>query len=339
PTYVPEDFSHRDSQIRELTYSLKPGLRGVNPLNVLLHGPPATGKTTAVKFLFRKVRETSGKLIPVYVNCEDSSTPYAIFSRIYEEIYGVSPPSTGKPLGYLKERIFHKLKRDDKSLAVALDEVDRLFLNKTVDEVLISLLKAHSTYGYGRVGVVGVMLRDDRLTLLDEKTRSVFNPARIYFKPYSRGEIRDILSKRVEYGFYGEVVSTDVLSKVVDLTLKGGDLRLGIDLLRRSAMIAEGEASKIMEENHVEEAFSKIKTKEIPEKLSEEKIMLLKTVKEAEDKTSGKIYNEFNRKTGIGIKKYNKLIKELEYEGILESEYKKGRGRSRVLRIKTALNL
>jgi cell division control protein 6 len=51
PSYVPEDFIHRDDQLKEISLSLKPGLRGVNPVNTLIHGPPGTGKTTAVKYL------------------------------------------------------------------------------------------------------------------------------------------------------------------------------------------------------------------------------------------------------------------------------------------------
>jgi len=111
PGHIPADFIHRDSQIKEIVLSLKPGMRGFNPLNLLLYGPPATGKTTALRYVFRKVNESTGKLITVYVNCEDASTPYSIFAKIYEKVYGISPPSTGKPLEDIKERIFTKLKK------------------------------------------------------------------------------------------------------------------------------------------------------------------------------------------------------------------------------------
>jgi cell division control protein 6 len=103
PAYVPKDFIHRDSEIGEIMLALKPGLRGVAAVNTLVYGPPGTGKTTAVKYAFEELKQASKKLLPVYINCEDISTPYGIFAKIYEAVYGLSPPSTGKPIEDVKE--------------------------------------------------------------------------------------------------------------------------------------------------------------------------------------------------------------------------------------------
>ena len=113
PSYVPEDFKHRDGQLTEISYSLKPGLKGVNPVNTLIHGPAGTGKTTAVKIMFEEVGKTSQKLVTVYVNCMDQHTRFSVFSKIHEAVYGHSPPYTGKPLNTIKEKIFKKLERED----------------------------------------------------------------------------------------------------------------------------------------------------------------------------------------------------------------------------------
>ena len=45
-------------------------------------------------------------------------------------------------------------------------------------------------------------------------------------------------------GFYPGVMADDVLETVVDYTEKSGDLRVGIDLLKRSGLSAEKRASK-----------------------------------------------------------------------------------------------
>ena len=81
PSYVPEEYLHRDDQVKEISLSLKPGLRGVNPINTLVHGPPGTGKTTAVKYLFEEVGKLSSKLQTVYVNCDDYNTRFGVFSN------------------------------------------------------------------------------------------------------------------------------------------------------------------------------------------------------------------------------------------------------------------
>ena len=47
--YVPETFKHREGQTQSLTYALRPAVRGSRPLNVVVRGPPGTGKTTAIQ--------------------------------------------------------------------------------------------------------------------------------------------------------------------------------------------------------------------------------------------------------------------------------------------------
>ncbi len=333
PNYIPEDFMHRDSQLEEIKLSLKPGLRGMNPVNALLHGPPGTGKTTAIRFVFENLKKTSGRLIPIYINCEDFPTPYSIFARIYEAVLGVSPPSTGKPLEDLKERLFRQLKKEDKSIIIALDELDRLFLEKNVDRVLVDLLKAHVTYDYDRVGVMGIMIRDDLMAELDEKARSVFNPGRIFFPRYGLGEIRDILANRARYGFYEGVLEEGLLDDIVNKTQSKGDLRMGINLLRRSALLAERDASRRIEKRHIKKAFESLSEsmrEELSKNLSGEERILLNIISESPGRMSGYFFMRFREKTGAGVKKYNEIVKKLERQGLIRTDYRKGiRGRSR----------
>lgn len=334
PNYTPEDFLHRDSQLKELSYCLKPGLRGVKPVNALINGPPGTGKTTAVKHMFNQVRETSNKLVTVYINCEDYSTPYKIFSRIYERVYNASPPSTGKPLEDLKDRVFHRLAKQDQSMVVCLDELDRLFIDKTVDRVLVDLLKSYTTYDYDRVGVVGVMIDPSFIADLDPKTRSIYNPVRIEFPPYNKQEIRDILLTRIKQGLYADVVPNQILDRITDHTLRGGsDVRLGLDLLYRSGLIAEQDSSKKITSNHLSKALEALenpRTEHKKHKITEEEQTLLDIILNSENKTSGSIQHQLREKTGIGVKKYNQMIKKLENDGLIKTEYlteQKGRTR------------
>jgi cell division control protein 6 len=47
--YVPEQFQHREDQVKELAFQVRPGLKGARPLNTVCRGLPGTGKTTSVK--------------------------------------------------------------------------------------------------------------------------------------------------------------------------------------------------------------------------------------------------------------------------------------------------
>ena len=336
PNYIPADFIHRDSEIKELALSLKPGLRGVNPVNTLIYGPAGTGKTTAVRYLFNQIKDSTSKLATVYINCEDYSTPYGIFARIYENLYGFLPPSTGKPLEDVKERVYSKLKKEDKSLVVALDEMDGLFRNKNIEDVLVDLLKAHVTYDFDRVGVFGVLIEREYIARLSEKARSVYNPSLIFFDSYSVSEIGDILSHRINHGLYRDVVSGDILDSVVEYTSEHGDLRRGIELLRRSVLLAEKTSSKRITKEHVSEAIRLVSSPAaLREGLSSDERKLLEIIEKNNNASSGAIYKILRKNTGFGVKKYNKLVAELEHKKIIETEYLKGkRGRSRLLRLR-----
>jgi len=334
PSYVPDDFLHRDDQIKELSLAMKPGLRGVNTVNTLVHGPPGTGKTTAVKHLFKEVNEVSKKLVTVYVNCEDSNTRFNIFAKIHEAVLGHSPPDTGKPLNAIKEKVFQKLQKEGKSLVVALDEMDELFLSRTIDQLLLDLLKAHTTYGYDKVGVIGIMIDDKYLAELEDKTKSVFNPTRVFFPPYNGAEAHEILSNRVKYGLYDGVLSKELLDHIVEKTVSHGDMRVGIDLIRKSALLAERDSSRKITKEHVEAAYSRessrLALRKTVDGLDADEKKLLKVITGLNEQNSGKVYEELRKDTGIGIKKYNEMIGKLEHYRLIDTVAVKGaRGQTR----------
>jgi cell division control protein 6 len=340
PNHVPEDFIHRDDQLKEISLSIKPGLRGVNPINTLIHGPPGTGKTTAIKYLFNQVNELTGKITTVYVNCEDNNTRFSVFSRIHEEVFGHSPPDTGKPLNTVKEKVFKKLQREGKSLCVALDEMDLLFLNKTIDNLLIDLLKAHTTYGYDKIGVIGVMIDENFMHNLEAKTLSVFNPVRVYFPPYGSSEVYDILSNRVKYGLYDGVLSSKLVEYIAGKTAELGDLRVGIDLIRRSAMLAERDACKKISKNHVDEAYEKdsrrLELTETLKSLEEDERKLLDIIAKHDGSKSGIVYKELRGETGVGVKRYNEMVKKLEYYKLIDTVAAEGRGQTRYIKLRNS---
>lgn len=336
PAYVPKDYIHRDSELAEIMLALKPGLRGVAPVNALVYGPPGTGKTTAVKYAFDELRQASKKLLPIYINCEDISTPYAIFAKVYEALYGLTPPSTGKPIEDVKERVFTRLKKEDKGLVVALDEIDRLASDRTIDRILVDFLKAHSTYGFDRVGIIGITIKEDLLAGLDEKTRSVYNPARILFRRYNKSEIKDILGNRARHGFYDGALSDGLLAYIADKTYDSGDLRTGIDLMRRSGLLAENDAVREITKEHIDKALGHLpaqRMEEAVENLLEEDKSLLERIKKKESWTSGDLYSELKKDTGCSTKKYNEMLAKLERMKLIKAEYRSGiRGRSREIK-------
>ncbi len=59
PDFVPENYLHRESQMEALALCLRPALKGGKPVNSVVVGSPATGKTTAIHKIFEIVAKKS----------------------------------------------------------------------------------------------------------------------------------------------------------------------------------------------------------------------------------------------------------------------------------------
>ena len=335
--YVPEVFLHRERQMERLKYALRPAVRGSRPLNVLAQGPPGTGKTTAVLKLFDELKMQSG-VRTVHVNCQVDSTRYAVFSRLFEAVFEYEPPSSGISFKKLFRQLTEQLVDDDETLVVALDDVNYLFYENEASEALYSLLRAHEVQAGARIGAIAISSDPslDVIDSLDGRVQSVFRPEEIYFPVYDMPEIVDILGERVKRGFHEGALRADVLDRAAELTAESGDLRVGIDLLRRAGLNAEMRASKQIEREDVEAAFEKSKHVHLSRHLkglSDSEQALLAVIADHEGELAGDVYETFAEETDLGYTRYSEIIKKLDQLGLIETSYTSvdGRGRSREL--------
>ena len=337
--YVPEAFRHRESQLETLKYALRPAVRGSRPLNVTVRGPPGTGKTTAIQKVFGELDHQPG-VRAVRVNCQVDSTRYAVFSRIFEALFEYEPPSSGISFKKLFGQIADKLVDQEEVLVVALDDVNYLFYESEASDTLYSLLRAHEAHPGTKIGVIVVSsdLDLDVIDDLDGRVQSVFRPEEAYFPVYDVTEIVDILQDRIDAGFQDGAVPTTVTDRVAELTAETGDLRVGIDLLRRAGLNAEMRASPEVALEDVEKAFDEAKHVHLSRNLralSDTERSLVEVVAEHGDQRAGDVYDEFHDRTDLGYTRYTELVNKLDKLGIIEAEYEQleGRGRSRTLRL------
>lgn len=335
--YLPEEFKLRQSQMEEMAFSLRPALHGGKPSNNILLGPPATGKTTAIKKLFEMAQlDCEDDIICVYVNCQLHSTKFGIFSQIYKKIFGHNPPETGVPFARIYNKIMNELYDTDKALIVALDDINHLFHGNIISQIFYDILRAHESYEGVRTGIFAVLSDVEFRFILDKNVGSIFNAAEINFKPYTYEETYNILKERVNLGFYSNVISNDLLEEITTYTFENGDLRLGIDLLRISGNNAEVRASRRIEYGDVEKAFKVSKSvslRYILNSLSDKEKTLLRFITRMDKKniTSGQLYEEYNRENKIGYATYNRQINKLEFLRLIDTTYtgsgKKGNSR------------
>ena len=333
--YVPETFRHRETQLESLKYALRPAARGSRPLNTVVRGPPGTGKTTAVQKLFSELR-TRTEVRTVRVNCQVDSTRYAVFSRVFEGIFDYEPPSSGISFKKLFGQIADRLVEAEEVLVVALDDVNYLFYENEASDALYSLLRAHEAHAGAKVGVICVS-SDLSLSVIDEldsRVQSVFRPEEVYFPTYDVDEIVDILRERADRGFHDGVLDTPELDRVAELTAESGDLRVGIDLLRRAGLNAEMRASRTISVDDVEEAYDKSKYVHLSRSLrglSESETALVEVLAEHDGEQAGSVYEAFHDRTDLGYTRYSEIVNKLDQLGLVETEYAEvdGRGRSR----------
>jgi len=335
--YVPETFKHRESQLESLKYALRPAVRGSRPLNTVVRGPPGTGKTTATQKLFGELGARTD-VRTVRVNCQVDSTRYAVFSRLFEGVFDYEPPSSGISFKKLFGQITDRLVEEEEVLVVALDDVNYLFYENEASDTLYSLLRAHEAHSGAKIGVIVVSsdLSLDVIEGLDQRVQSVFRPEEVYFPVYDVEEIYDILLERAKRGFHEGVIDRPELEQVAEFTAESGDLRVGIDLLRRAGLNAEMRASRTVAAEDVEEAYDKSKFVHLSRSLrglSDSERALVEVLAEHDGEQAGDVYEAFHDDTGLGYTRYSEIINKLDQLGVIEAEYAEvdGRGRSREL--------
>lgn len=255
--HLPEQFNFRDAQMKDLAFSLRPGLSGSRPVNTILRGVSGTGKTTTVKRIFTEIEGLTERMIPVYVNCRIHKTLFDIVSKIHFHLYGHPPPIAKHGDQMLLERIGNTLVELKVVLVVCLDGANYLLPDNVLNSILTFLLRIHEIYPGAKMGVIATVsnIDTDLSHHLDPSVMSVFRPMEIYFPAYTRDEVSAILQDRISNALQPGAISQEILNCIVDRTMSCGDLRVGLDLVMRGAMYADREGLMEVGSQHVEAAF------------------------------------------------------------------------------------
>jgi cell division control protein 6 len=341
--YVPEQFNHRETQMRELAFQIHPGLRGGRPLNSICRGLPGTGKTTSVRRLFAEIEESTKKLVPMYINCQIDNTKFAIFSQIYRRLSGHLPPASGTSFKQVYDAIARLLLKEESVLLVALDDANYLLYENEMNRVLYSLLRSYEAYPGTRIGVI-VIISDmdvDLSRVVDSRVSSVFRPTEIYFPPYSEEEVREILQARVMQGLFPGSLSEDMFDLVVEQTQKSGDLRVGIDLIKRAALHAEHRAGRSIERDDICRAYDISKYLHLSSSVralkEEERAVLHSLARQSMadiDMNTGEVYKAVKNTMAIGYTRFYEIVKKLDAMRLIDLQYRDGKGRTRVISLR-----
>jgi cell division control protein 6 len=335
--YVPEEFLYRETQMKSIGYAIAPGIEGERPQNIVCVGPPGTGKTTSLKKVVEQAEQISpSSLIFAYVNCRYTQTQYSLLSEIYRKITEIEPPTSGIALKKLYEKVAKALAAKNKCMFVILDDADFLVLRRIFHDVVNNVLRLNEVYplniGLGTVHSIQCPAFDLRLT-------SVFLPTIVKFPVYGWDETFDILNTRAKIGLYPDVAGKEIIEKITDCTIQKGDIRFGIDLLKRSVIRAEMRASTSVDFADVGAALleaSKDRLERYLKVFTDTESALLQIASEMGMSQAGDLYRAFHRRTKKGYTTFYKTLNKLISTKLVDTRVEnRGKdGRTRIISVK-----
>jgi cell division control protein 6 len=169
----------------------------------------------------------------------------------------------------------------------------------------------------------------------------VFRPTEIYFPPYSEEEAGGIIKERVMQGLYPGCLQEEMFDLVVAQTMKSGDLRVGIDLLKRAALNAEKRASRVIEREDICRAYDVSRYLHLVhtvKTLKSEEKDLLRTLAELSmnesEMNAGEVFKIAKETVGIGYTRFYEMIKKFDGMRLVNLQYRDGKGRTRVISLR-----
>ena len=325
PDYMPPNYNFRDTQMEAMAIAIRPAMRGGQPSSAMILGSPATGKTTAVRKVFELVEKTTEKVVCVYINCQLHTTRFGIFSQIYKKIFGHIPPETGVPFSRIYDQIMQNLQKNNKSLIVALDDVNYLFQSNSANKIFYDVLRAYEEYPGVKTAIFSILSDLEFRYAFDKNVNTVFIPQEVHFPLYSYPEIEDILRDRVKAGFFPGVMPDDILEQISMFTEENGDLRVGINLLKSCGNIAEASASREITQEHFDQAIDSLVSINVAEtiaSLNDVELGLLRMVAEWEDVCRAKdLAEKYKEKTGSSYASFNRTLDKLEFVRLVDTKF------------------
>ncbi len=149
------------------------------------------------------------------------------------------------------------------------------------------------------------------------------------------------MKARVMQGLFSGVLSEELLNLVVEQTMKSGDLRVGIDLLKRATLSAERAARRSIEKDDICGAYEISKYLHLAytvKTLKGEERQILRAIAERsrqeQEMNAGDVYKAFKEKLSIGYTRFYEIVKKMDAMRLINLQYREGKGRTRIITLR-----
>jgi Cdc6-like AAA superfamily ATPase len=205
-----------------------------------------------------------------------------------------------------------------------LDEVDQLV--KKDESALYDLLRLNQ-YVDNPIGLVMISNYHDIFINVEPRIKSSLNIEELELKPYTIQEMKDILTERSKYAFRPGSLEEGVILLCANHAInKGGDVRIGLECLRKAARVCEEENSDRIKIEYVKRILKEtgpVKLKIMQERLEGVEKNIIDLLSKEEIITSTDLHNKYIKNFGeisqFALTRHIKHLKDIGMIKVKES--------------------
>jgi len=370
--YIPERIWHREDEMKTLATFFRSIITESTSSSrkVVIYGPVGTGKTAIsrrfgkdlIKYMRREWRYGRPLFKYFHINCRKTKTPHLILTTLLRQLVP-GFPLRGFGVDELVRMFNLLLYEQNLIVLLVLDEIDYLLPEERTDFLYSLSRLEEAPSGREDLGQSNekiearfnllLITRDENFRhYLDLSTASSLGQNFIFFKPYTRAQLYDIIYSRAEEGLKEESYDEDLIDLIASLAEEHGDARFAIDLLWRAAKLADQENENHIMNEHVRNAIITILPieKSLLDDLStHQKLLLLSTAKLLQNKKKPSVttpevkqsYVEICEEAGVRPRRQTQVwsyLRDLNKLGLIQLEvmnrHKQGRSMGRVTSIR-----
>ena len=309
--YLPNKMVHRDNEREAIASNLRPILEDQPPIDMIIHGPPGTGKSAMSQYVVDELEKHSPSVLSGFVDGFGQPSRFEVYYKLLRDMNEFVTRG-----GTSTEELVDKFEQKARNspMVIVLDEADQI----KDEKVLYDLSR------FQNAAVILIANREDIFADMDDRIRSSFSALEeVRFKSYTDEQLVDILKDRRKYGLRKDAVTNTVLEFIASKSR--GDARVAISTLRKAAQKAEREGLEQITKEIVEESFSNAvkENKSISlQKLNTHQRTLYNILKQKGELTSGKLFKKYREKVDEGPtdRTLRRYMKKMESYGLIESK-------------------
>lgn len=317
--YIPIRLVHREMEMRLLSEFFNFLLTHPEKMaqRVLIVGDVGAGKTAlSQRFgidLAQQAKQRGINLRYIHVNCRQYHG--SLFLILHHAVSAFHPnfPKRGFSAEELLSIFLQVLDENNAYALLVLDEFESLIEREGSEAVYkLTRLQEARLNKPQRVSLIGILKSLNVIEGLDASTRSTLQSNIIRLEKYSKEQLADIVSDRVQLAFKPLTVPDETVSLIAELaSLENGNARFAIELLWRAGKYADAEDLGFVTPECVRKAvssvFATVKKSDLASLSLHEKLLLLgiaRFFKENTDRAYASL-SEVERAYAVACEEFN----------------------------------